>query len=204
MQHTRSCCSSRSGKHQDSLPKSMMASARVSYTAWGRRLGRGRLRRGHLRRGRLGRRGGGTQAVQHRHRRHLLVSLAACSLAFTAASASALSRAAATLAAASAALRLGRHPRAMNPPPPAAQLRPTPCSSDAWRIAPGRPLACFFAVTCDSSEALHAPRDTGCSVVHDVVEWLRSLSLHGPTEVRFPHWILARCVLIAFIASWAE
>ena len=78
--------------------------------------------------------------------------------------------------AASAALRLGRHPRAMNPPPPAAQLRPTPCSSDAWRIAPGRPLACFFAVTCDSSEALHAPRDTGCSVVHDVVEWLRSLS----------------------------
>ena len=32
MQHTRSCCSSRSGKHQDSLPKSMMASARVSYT----------------------------------------------------------------------------------------------------------------------------------------------------------------------------
>ena len=107
--------------------------------------------------------------------------------------------------AASAALRLGRHPRAMNPPPPAAQLRPTPCSSDAWRIAPGRPLACFFAVTCDySSEALHAPRDTGCSVVHDVVEWLRSLSPHGPTEVRFPHWILARCVLIAFIASWAE
>ena len=97
MQHTRSCCSSRSGKHQDSLPKSMMASARVSYTAWGRRLGRGRLRRGHLRRGRLGRRGGGTQAVQHRHRRHLLVSLAACSLAFTAASGSALSRAAATL-----------------------------------------------------------------------------------------------------------
>ena len=161
MQHTPSCCSSCSGKHQDSLPKSMMASARVSYTAWGRRLGRGRLRRG-----RLGRRGGGTQAVQHRHRRHLLVSLAACSLAFTAASASALSR----------ALRLGRHPRAMNPPPPAAQLRPTPCSSDAWRIAPGRPLACFFAVTCDSSEALHAPRDTGCSVVHDVVEWLRSLS----------------------------
>ena len=78
--------------------------------------------------------------------------------------------------AAPAALRLGRHPRAMNPPPPAAQLRPTPCSSDAWRIAPGRPLACFFAVTCDSSEALHAPRDTGCSVVHDVVEWLRSLS----------------------------
>ena len=165
MQHTRSCCSSRSGKHQDSLPKSMMASARVSYTAWGRRLGRGRLRRGHLRRGRLGRRGGGTQAVQHRHRRHLLVSLAACSLAFTAASASALSRAAATLR----SLR-GPPPR----PPPARYESAAACCSAATdalliRRVAHRHLAALlrsFAATCDSSEALHAPRDPGSSVVH--------------------------------------
>ena len=92
------------------------------HTAWGRRLGRGRLRRGRLRRGRLGRRGGGTQAVQHRHRRHLLVSLAACSLAFTAASASALSRAAATLR----SLR-GPPPR----PPPARYESAAACCSAA-------------------------------------------------------------------------
>ena len=60
--------------------------------------------------------------MQHRHRRHLLVSLAACSLAFTAASASALSRAAATLR----SLR-GPPPR----PPPARYESAAACCSAA-------------------------------------------------------------------------